>query len=501
MSSLSTLKSLSLFFSLVACFGLNAQAQPVLSAKQAERITARYYQSLLGVQPRLAELQWFATRLPKGADLHHHFSGAMYGETYLDWIEQKGLCIMKQGEAKLKLRQYQIADPAKLSAEDKDLCVSVSAIKNDMAFYRAILQQWSKLDFSNHVHLQVPPDQHFFNTFAYFPYMDAQDFARGLQLLKQRAQAEHVSYIETMLKGAPTHDEAQYNQQLNALAGSQDATLIQSELEQAWNTLQNQTDFQKKIGDYSAMISKVAEGIDDASFSLRFQGYVARGQAPARVFSGLYSAFIAAHQNPLLVGVNIVGPEHGSIALRDYFLHMQMFAFLKKKLPQTQLALHAGELTIGLVRPEDLNGHIRQAVEIAGAKRIGHGIDIAHENDAQQLLNTMRQSRIAVEINLTSNDFILGVKDQAHPILLYRRFGVPIVIATDDAGVSRNNLSGEYALYMSRYQPDYRQLKQTVMNSLRYSFLPEALKQQRLAYLQQQFAQFEQELARLPKTP
>lgn len=480
---------------------LSIQAETIRPVKQAEQLTAQYYRSLLGPQPKLSELQWFANRLPKGGDLHHHFSGAMYGETYLDWVEQKALCIMKQNEPALKLRQYQIADPAKLTAEANDLCVSVGVIKNDMALYRAILRTWSNLDFSNHIHLQNPPDQHFFDTFAYFPYMDESDFARGLHLLKQRAKAEHVSYIETMLKGTPTYDEAQYNQLVNGLSASQDATLIQASLEQAWHLLQNQAELQSKISAYSAMIKQAAMGLDDASFSLRFQGYIARGQAPARVFSGLYSAFVAAQQNPLIVGVNIVGPEHGSIALRDYYLHMQMFAFLKKKLPQTQLALHAGELALGLVTPEELTHHIRQAVEIAGAKRIGHGIDIAHEDNAQELLNTMRQNQIAVEINLSSNDFILGVKDQAHPILLYRRFAVPIVISTDDAGVSRNNLSGEYALFMSRYQPDYRELKQTAINSLRYSFLPEVEKQQRLKYLQQQFAEFEQEIARLPKKP
>lgn len=475
------------------------QAQSKLPARQAERLTATYYQSLLGPHSKLAELQWFANRLPKGADLHHHFSGAMYGENYLDWVEQKGQCIAKVTEPKYKLVQYQIQDPAQLEPDAKNLCVSVSAIKNDMAFYRAILRHWSNLDYANHYHSQNPPDQHFFDTFGYFPYMDETDFARGLQLLKQRAKAEHVSYIETMLKGTPTYDEANYNQLLNSLAGSQDATAIHETLEQAWTMLQQQQSLQAKISAYQTMITQVANGLDDEDFSLRFQTYIARGQSPARVFSGLYSGFMAANQHPLIVGVNIVGPEHGVVALRDYFLHMQMFAFLKKKWPQTQLALHAGELALGLVPPEELRLHIQQAVAIAGAKRIGHGIDVAHESDAPRLLQTMRQEQIAVEINLSSNEFILGVKNQAHPILLYRRFAVPYVIATDDAGVSRSNLSAEYLLFMSRYQPSYAEVKQTAMNSLRYSFLPAAVKQTQLKKLQTEFARFEQEVASLMK--
>src|SRR6185436_10418768 len=107
----------------------------------------------------------------------------------------------------------------------------------------------------------------------------------------------------------------------------------------------------------------------------------------------------------------------------------------------------------------------------AGANRIGHGVDIAHETDAAELMAVMKQRPVVVEVNLTSNAFILGVKDEAHPVRLYARHGVPFVISTDDAGVSRTNLSGEYLLYASRYKPSYDELKRVVYNSIRYSFL------------------------------
>ena len=50
----------------------------------------------------------------------------------------------------------------------------------------------------------------------------------------------------------------------------------------------------------------------------------------------------------------------------------------------------------------------RQAVEIAGARRIGHGVDVFYEDRSFALLEHMRDDRIAVEICLTSNDVILG---------------------------------------------------------------------------------------------
>ena len=99
---------------------------------------------------------------------------------------------------------------------------------------------------------------------------------------------------------------------------------------------------------------------------------------------------------------------------------------------------------MGIVPPEDLRDHIRKAVEIAGAERIGHGVDIGYETDATSLLNEMAQKHILVEINLTSNDAILGVKGAAHPLHTYMAAHVPVSLATDDEGVSRVDMTHEY---------------------------------------------------------
>jgi len=193
----------------------------------------------------------------------------------------------------------------------------------------------------------------------------------------------------------------------------------------------------------------------------------------------------------------MVGPENGVIAQRDYSLHMRMLGFMRQQFPQVPIALHAGELVLGLVPPESLRSHIREAVEVAGAQRIGHGVDIAEEHNAPELLQQLRTKNIAVEINLTSNAFILGVKDEAHPLRLYARYGVPFVISSDDMGVSRVSLSEEYLLYISRYQPSYAQLRETVYNSIRYAFLSATEKQDELARLDKRFTDFEAQIQRL----
>jgi adenosine deaminase/adenosine deaminase CECR1 len=134
--------------------------------------------------------------------------------------------------------------------------------------------------------------------------------------------------------------------------------------------------------------------------------------------------------------------------------------------------MHAGELTLGLVKPEELTWHIDAAVRTAGASRIGHGVDIPWERNSYDLLKLMSSKPVPVEINLTSNEFILKVKEDAHPINLYREFNVPIVISTDDAGVLRSNLTQQYVLLISRYKDvSYKEMKKMVYNSIDYSFI------------------------------
>ena len=178
-------------------------------------------------------------------------------------------------------------------------------------------------------------------------------------------------------------------------------------------------------------------------------------------------------------------------------LHMHMFSFLGAKFPLVRKALHAGELALGMVPPEDLTHHIRDAVRIAGAERVGHGVTIVHETDSLELLQEMKQKEITVEINLTSNAFILGIAGEAHPVTLYLRHGVPVILSSDDPDVSRNDLASQYTLLGSSYDISYAEIKTLVANSIRYSFLPEADRKRVMDVVDTQFCIFESKIAAL----
>ncbi len=83
----------------------------------------------------------------------------------------------------------------------------------------------------------------------------------------------------------------------------------------------------------------------------------------------------------------------------------------------------------------------------------------------------MAKEKVMVEINLTSNDVILGVKNQNHPFPAYRKYGVPMAFSTDDEGVSRIDLSHEYQRAVETYDLGYEELKMYSRNALSYSFL------------------------------
>jgi adenosine deaminase len=113
-------------------------------------------------------------------------------------------------------------------------------------------------------------------------------------------------------------------------------------------------------------------------------------------------------------------------------------------------------------------------VEEAHAERIGHGVDVMYEDRSYELLKEMAAKHVMVEINLTSNDEILGIRGKNDPLPIYRRFQVPVALSTDDEGVSRIDLTHEYVRAVETYGFDYLELKQMVRTGMEHTFLPGA---------------------------
>jgi len=404
-----------IIFAIAGCSTIGIK--PSSGLDNARKTALLYNEFIGGKSPNIAQLNLFFSKMPKGGDIHHHYSGSIYAETYLDWVEDADYWIDK--------------NTLEISKVKMSSSISVKQLRSDTERYRRLLTLWSDKDYKNHYHAQLPPDANFFSTFSHF-HPISKSYHKGLMIFKERAIKENVSYIETMFKSVGySYQDTSFDENIRKAAGSEAVSLLLNKL-----SLKIDADdaFKEKINEFIKKIEEAHQDIDDDKFMMRYQTYATRNDPPSVVFSALYSAFKAVETSELLVGVNIVGPENGVVAIADYNLHMQMFAYLKKKFPSVNVALHAGELTLGMVRPKNLKFHIAQAIDIAGAQRIGHGVDLPYEEEAIDLLKRIKEKSV-VEINFTSNEFILGVKGREHPYLMYSAYDVPIVICTDDSGV------------------------------------------------------------------
>jgi adenosine deaminase len=224
------------------------------------------------------------------------------------------------------------------------------------------------------------------------------------------------------------------------------------------------------------------QAVPACGVEVRYIYQVLRGHPPEQVFAQTVLGFetVAASMEAERqgggeggwVGINFVMPEDGFISMRDYTLQMKIMDYLHSVYPQVHISLHAGELAPGLVPPEGLRFHIRQAVEVGHAERIGHGVDAMYEDDAPALLKELAQKHVMVEINLSSNEGILGIKGAEHPFANYRAAHVPVALSTDDEGVSRIELTHEYVRAALDYHLTYQDLKQMARTGMEHDFLP-----------------------------
>ena len=93
--------------------------------------------------------------------------------------------------------------------------------------------------------------------------------------------------------------------------------------------------------------------------------------------------------------------------------------------------------------------------------------------------------------SLGSSDLTLGVRGARHPLRQFLRAGVPVVIATDDEGVARSDLTNEYQRAVEEQGLGYPEIKAISRNSLEFSFLPAAKKADLMRQLDAALAAFE----------
>ena len=438
-------------------------------------------------QPELVEA---LTKFPKGADLHNHLSGTVMPEDFIALGAAGGGCF---GPDPLVPAMYTIA-----SATSPDVCRSgFKLLQQANAEERQQLQRsLSMYQFNDKgvTSIQAGHD-HFFATFGRFGAVSGSPDNMGPMLAKllRQENAENVSHVETMISfqsAAASHladllrqkypDAATYMQSSNypALydylqsAGLNDAVVAaQKDIATYMNGLNAVLNCGNSARDLACGVSF------DFQASVNRNSSLSDGSADLpKIFTQTALSCLLADTERRVTGVNLLSGEDAPVSMQSFTTQMKFFSYFHDRFPLVNIALHAGEITpyfAGNGNPA-LKEHLAGSIQ-AGAKRLGHAVSFTYLDDADkaEVAVLMKSSNVAVEINLTSNAQILGVSDDAHPFQQYfRKYGIPVVFATDDEGVSYADFTDEWIYATRQYHITYAEAVRLARSSLQYSFKP-----------------------------
>ena len=431
---------------------------------ETEARAARAYQSFAAQGP--LPLRAFLAQFPKGADLHVHLSGAVYAESFIRAAAEDGLCVdpVALKFAKPPCRGKLIPAP--------QLSGDITPANQDL--YDRLVDAFSMRSFvatsgfSGH--------DEFFATFARFGGLSKSHIGEWVDEVASRSAAQNQQYLELMQTPPFSHaaivsHKVGWNPDLPKL---RQALLDQGLRDEVAAD-------REEVRAAEAQRSRIEgcgtpQAAPACQVEIRYIYQILRAFPPEQVFAQTLLGFetvqasMDAHETGF-VGINFVQPEDGLVSMRDYTLQMKMLDYLHSVYPKVSISLHAGELAPGLVPPEGLRFHIRQAVELGHAQRIGHGVDVMYEDNVPALMKELAQKHIMVEINLSSNEGILGIEGENHPFPVYRLNHVPVALSTDDEGVSRIDITHEYVRAALDYHLSYQDLKQLARTGMEHSFL------------------------------
>lgn len=421
----------------------------------AEQRAAKRFEALRKTPPQLFA---FLKKMPKGGDLHSHLTGAIYAESFVQWSASKNLCVNQT--------TFVLSQPPCDSSGGQ---VPVSNALTNTVLYRQLIDAWSM---RNGQYSGASGHADFFDSFTRFGPAAVGQLGPMLAEVSSRAARGNVSYLELMFTpdggvartiGTQTGWDGNPESTLNKLKTNGIATAVAAGIK-AIKEGEAERDRILKCGTPHA----------DAGCSVvvRYIAQVPRAELLGRVFAQMVTGLeLASDAQSKVVGINLLQPEDSLASMENFDVHMEMLNFLRQRYSKAHITLHAGELAPGLVPPEGLSSHIRDSVMKGHAERIGHGVSIMYEDNPYELLRELARRNVMIEICLSSNDGILGIRGAQHPLATYMKFGVPTALATDDEGVSRSEITREYQKAAEEQDLNYLQLKTMARTSLQYAFI------------------------------
>jgi adenosine deaminase len=209
------------------------------------------------------------------------------------------------------------------------------------------------------------------------------------------------------------------------------------------------------------VIEAVTDGIRSATrefdISVRQVGILSRHYGPVIAMKELQAQL---NHREVFAGLDLAGDE------ANFPGSLFMEHFRKARGSGWHITVHAGEAA----GPES----VWQAVRELGAERIGHAV---HAPEDPALLDFLRDHRIGIECNLTSNVQTSTVADYpSHPMRLFMEKGLLATLNTDDPGISAIDLHYEYEVAAPLAGLNEAMIRQAQENALLTAFLTTAEK-------------------------
>jgi len=214
--------------------------------------------------------------------------------------------------------------------------------------------------------------------------------------------------------------------------------------------------------DWDAAMDAVLEGLEGARAAGHgvAVGLIVIASRDYGMKSAERTAAFALRHREGIVGFDLAGPELG--------FPPAMFAEALRPVRDAGIPLtaHYGESG----PPE----YPRQAIEVLGAERLGHGVSVAHDPAVTDLAI---ERGVTLEMCPTSNRLTHAVPSvEEHPALRLLRRGVRVTLNTDDPGLFGIDLTHELQVARDAIGFTDDDLTDVTRNALDASFLPKDVK-------------------------
>src|SRR6478609_51066 len=196
----------------------------------------------------------------------------------------------------------------------------------------------------------------------------------------------------------------------------------------------------------------IAEGVEATGVRVNLIGILSRTYG-AEVCHRELEALLAYRRH--FVALDLAGDE------ANFPAPLFVDHFKKGRDAGWRITVHAGEAG----GPQS----VWDAIQLLGAERIGHGVRALED---QKLTDYLREHRVPIEANLTSNVHTSTVADlNSHPLRDMMAAGLVCSINTDDPGISAIDLRHEYEVAAPAAGLTREQIHQAQINALETAFL------------------------------